>query len=370
MKIQAIELRHVSVPLKTPFRTSFGVEPDRDAVLVRVITDEAEGWGECVSGSEPFYCSEYAHGSWDVLERHIIPMLLAAADNSVDGHTVEQILKPIDGHRMSKACVESAVLDAQTRAAGQSLSEFLGGTRDRVETGVSVGIHDTIDALLATVSGYVADGYSRIKLKVEPGSDIEQVRAVHALVGGKVRLQVDANCAYTRADIAHLCQFDEFDLLLIEQPFEKDDLVTHAELRRVSSTPVCLDESIESLQILETALALGAVDIVNIKPGRIGGWMASKRIHDRCVAEGIPLWHGGMLETGIGRAANVALASMPGFTLPGDLSASDRYFDQDLTEKFVLEGGHLRVPVGPGIGRVPLADVLERFTSRVTTIRP
>ncbi len=369
MKIQAIELRRVSVPLITPFRTSFGVEPDRDAVMVRVITADADGWGECVSGSEPFYCSEYADGSWKVLEEHILPLLLSAGD-AIDGLSVERILKPIHGHRMSKAAVEIAVLDAQTRAAGRSLQSFLGGTRELVETGVSVGIHDEIDALLATVSGYVADGYTRIKLKVEPGNDIEHVRAVHDLVGGRVRLQVDANCAYTRGDIQHLCRFDEFDLLLIEQPFEVDDLVSHAELRKLSSTPVCLDESIESLHILDTAIALGAVDVVNIKPGRIGGWIEAKRIHDRCVEAGLLLWHGGMLETGIGRAANVALASLPGFTLPGDLSASDRYFHQDLTEKFVLENGFLRVPTTPGIGREPLPEMLARFTKRVATIRP
>ena len=369
MKIRAIELRRISVPLITPFRTSFGVEPDRDAVMVRIITDEAEGWGECVSGSEPLYCSEYADGSWMVLEHHIIPRLFAAS-NDIDGLSVERILGPIDGHRMSKAAVEIAVLDAQTRAAGQSLQAFLGGTRELVETGVSVGIHDNIDELLTTVAGFVDDGYTRIKLKVEPGNDIEHVRAVHQMVAGRVRLQVDANCAYTRADIAHLTMFDEFDLLLIEQPFAMDDLVTHAELRKVSSTPVCLDEAIESLHILDTAIALGAVDVVNIKPGRIGGWIEARRIHDRCVEHGIPLWHGGMLETGIGRAANVALASLPGFTLPGDLSASDRYFHQDLTEKFVLENGHLRVPTTPGIGRAPLPEILERFTSRVTTFRP
>jgi o-succinylbenzoate synthase len=249
------------------------------------------------------------------------------------------------------------------------MASHLGATKERVDSGVSVGIMSSIPALLDAVAGYLDAGYLRIKLKIEPGWDIEPVRAVRERFGDDVLLQVDANTAYTLADARHLARLDPFDLLLIEQPLPEDDVLGHADLAKVIKTPVCLDESIESARDAAAAIRLGACAIVNVKPGRVGGYLEARRIHDVCVAHGVPVWCGGMLETGIGRAANVALAALPGFTLPGDTSASDRYFTTDVTEPFVLEDGRLRVPTGPGIGVDPLPDVLADITTSVETIR-
>ena len=366
MKLQAVELRRVRLPLVAPFRTSFGTQHERDVLLVRVVTPDAEGWGECVAMDEPLYSSEYADAAADVLQRFLVPRLAALPDLSAA--LVEPALAPVKGHRMAKAALETAVLDAELRIAGVSLAQHLGAVRDRVPSGVSVGIMDAIPALLDAVAGYLDAGYIRIKLKIEPGWDIEPVRAVRERFGDDVLLQVDANTAYTVADAAHLARLDPFNLLLIEQPLDEEDVRGHAELARHIRTPVCLDESIVSARAAADAIAIGACAIVNIKPGRVGGYLEARRIHDVCVANGIPVWCGGMLETGIGRAANVALAALPGFTLPGDTSASDRYFAQDITRPFVLEDGHLAVPDGPGIGVDVLPDVLEACTTSVTAV--
>ena len=242
--------------------------------------------------------------------------------------------------------------------------------RDAVDSGVSVGIMDSVPALLDAVACYLDQGYLRIKLKIEPGWDIEPVRAVRERFGDDVLLQVDANTAYTLRDARHLARLDPFDLLLIEQPLPEDDVRGHAELARLITTPVCLDESIESAKDAADAIAIGACSIVNVKPGRVGGYLEARRVHDVCAANGVPVWCGGMLETGIGRAANVALAALPNFTLPGDTSASDRYFREDLTDPFVLEDGRLRVPVGPGIGVTPSDDRLEAATTAVRHLGP
>jgi O-succinylbenzoate synthase len=263
---------------------------------------------------------------------------------------------------MAKAALETAVLDAELREAGQSLGRYLGATRAEVACGVSVGIMDSIPQLLDAVAGYLDAGYLRIKLKIEPGWDIEPVRAVRERFGD-ILLQVDANTAYTLADARHLARLDPFDLLLIEQPLDEDDVRGHAELARVVRTPICLDESITSARATAAAIAMGACQIVNIKPGRVGGYLEARRIHDVCAANGIPVWCGGMLETGLGRAANIALAALPGFVLPGDTSASARYYTQDVTPPFVLDHGHLPVPARPGIGIDPLPDVLDSVTT-------
>jgi O-succinylbenzoate synthase len=251
-----------------------------------------------------------------------------------------------------------------------SLGTYLGAVSDRVPSGVSVGLMDSIPQLLDTVDGYLADGYLRIKLKIEPGRDVEPVRAVRERFGNDLLLQVDANGAYTLGDSRLLARLDPFDLLLIEQPLPEDDVRGHAELARRIATPVCLDESITSARGAADAIAIGACSIVNIKPGRVGGYLEAVRIHDVCLANGVPVWCGGMLETGLGRAANVALAALPGFTLPGDTSASDRYFAQDVTAPFVLEDGHLPVPQGAGIGVDPIVEVLDSFTTALETLRP
>ena len=361
MKLTGFELRRISIPLVSPFRTSFGVETGRDVLLVRAVTADAEGWGECVALSDPLYSSEYVDAAADVLRRFLIPAL-AAADR-LDAGRVAHVLMPFKGHRMAKCALEAALLDAELRAEGRPLARELGAVRDRVPCGVSVGIMDAIPQLLDAVAGYLDAGYLRIKLKIEPGWDVEPVRAVRERFGDDLLLQVDANTAYTLADARRLAELDPFGLLLIEQPLDEDDVLGHADLAKLVRTPICLDESITSAATAAAAIRLGACRIVNIKPGRVGGYLEARRIHDVCVANGIGVWCGGMLETGIGRAANVALAALPGFTLPGDTSASDRYFHTDITEPFVLADGHLDVPTGPGLGVVPVPDQLDAVTT-------
>ncbi|GAA4195696.1 o-succinylbenzoate synthase [Streptosporangium oxazolinicum] len=359
MKITGIELRRVAMPLVAPFRTSFGAQTERDVLLLRVVTPDAEGWAECVAMSDPLYSPEYVDAAADVLRRFLIPALPPRAD----AHTTNQALRPFKGHRMAKAALETAVLDAQLRTGGQSLATYLGATADRVPAGVSIGIMATIPELLDTVSGYLHEGYRRIKLKIAPGWDITPTRAVREHFGPDLPLQVDANAAYNLTDASHLAKLDPFDLLLIEQPLAHDDLVQHAQLAKKITTPICLDESIESAQHAAAAISLGACSIINIKPGRVGGYLEARRIHDLARAHGLAVWCGGMLETGIGRAANVALAALPGFTLPGDTSASRRYYTTDLTPPFELQDGHLAVPAEPGIGVDPIPAVLDELTT-------
>jgi len=366
--IEAVELVRFQLPLVTPFRTSFGVQDGRDVVLVRVEADGTEGWGENVAGIEPGYSYEFVAASVLVLRDHLVPRLLAAKD--VTAPEVGTVLAGVSGWPMAKCALEAAVLDAELRSAGLSLRTYLGGTRTRVAAGVSVGLFDTIDETIAAVDGYLRDGYVRIKLKIEPGRDIDLVAAVRDHIGPDILLQVDANAAYALADARHLARLDDYDLLLIEQPLGEHDLRQHAALAAQLRTPICLDESITSAATAADALALGSCRIVNVKPGRVGGYIEARRIHDVCAAHGVPVWCGGMLETGVGRAANLALASLPGFTLPADLSASDRYFHRDVTEPFVLADGHLTVPAGPGIGVRPDPDVLASLgatTERLTT---
>ena len=360
MKLTGLELRRVRMPLKAPFRTSFGVETERDVLLVRAVTTETEGWGECVAMRAPVYSSEYVAGAAEVIEQFLFPRLLGAPQLTAE--TVSELLAPVRGHRMAKAAVELAVLDAQLRAADRSLASYLGAVRERCPAGVSVGIMDSIPALMDVVGGYLEQGYVRIKLKIEKGWDVEPVRAVRE-VYGDIALQVDANAAYTLADASQLRRLDEFDLLLIEQPLADEDLRQHAELARLLKTPICLDESVTSVEAAADALALGACRVVNIKAGRVGGYLEARKIHDLCRANGVTVWCGGMLESGIGRAANVALAALPGFGLPGDISASDRYFETDLTEPFVLRDGHVDVPTGAGLGVTPIPEILDELTT-------
>ena len=372
MKVTGAELRTIRIPLVSPFETSFGVERDRVAILVRVIGTvggdrrpvEVQGWGECVAMESPLYSSEYAEAAAAVLRRYLIPRLLAAsaAGTDVTAETVDSLLEPFVGHRMAKAALEMAVLDAQLHGTGQSLAGYLGATRTSVPSGVSVGIQPSVAALLDVVGEYLADGYVRIKLKIKPGFDVAPVEAVRDRFGELIPLQVDANAAYTLADARVLRRLDAFDLLLIEQPLPEDDLRQHAELARLVRTPICLDESIVSPRAAADAIALRACSVINIKAGRVGGYLAARRIHDLCQANGVPVWCGGMVETGLGRAANAALAALPGFTLPGDVSASDRFYEQDITEPFVLDDGRIAVPTGPGLGVSPIGPVLESYT--------
>ena len=367
MKIDAVELRRIHLPLVAPFTTSFGTQHHRDILLVRVVGPDAEGWGECVALPEPVYSSEYVDGAQDVIRTHLLPRLLTG--NDVAATDVPGLLRPVRGHPMAKAAVEMAILDAELRSQNLSFGAFLGAVRSEVDCGVSVGIHESVADLLRTVARHLEEGYRRIKLKVEPGHDVEPVRAVREQFGG-IPLQVDANAAYTVADADALAALDEFDLLLIEQPLPEEDIPGHAELAKVVRTPICLDESITSASVAEAAIGLGACSIVNVKAGRVGGYLEARRVHDVCAAHDVPVWCGGMLETGLGRAANVALAALPNFTLPGDTSASGRYYEEDITEPFVLDDGRLAVPSGPGLGVAPLPEILDRVTTAVETCRP
>ncbi|MGD1012235.1 MAG: o-succinylbenzoate synthase [Acidimicrobiales bacterium] len=366
MNIQAIELRLVHLPLRAPFRSPLGSEAARDAIVVRVGSDRGEGWGECVAGADPLYSSEYVDSAWLTMRRYLAPKLLATADLSATD--VPRLLGEVKGHRMAKAALEMGVLDAQLQLLGVSFAEFLGGVRDTVAPGVVVGITSSLAELLDTVAEHVHQGYARVKLKIEPGWDLVPVAAVRERFGSDLRLQVDANCSYERADMELLARLEEFSLALIEQPFGSDDLLSHAELARRIATPVCLDESIVSAKSAANAIALGACSVVNIKPGRVGGYLEARAVHDLCQSMDVPVWCGGMLETGLGRAANLALASLPGFTLPGDISATDRYFDEDITAPFVLQDGTIAVPRAPGLGVEVRHDVLDAHTNRLEAI--
>ncbi len=366
MKLEAVELRRIRMPLVAPFETSFGVQTERDILLLKATTSEGEGWGECVAGDEPLYSSEYVEAAQHVLVHHLLPRLFRRPHLTAE--EVAGVLHPVHGHHMSKAAIEMAILDAELRARGESFARYFGAVRAAVDCGVSVGIHRSIPELLATVGGYLDQGYRRIKLKIMPGWDVEPVRAVRERFGD-VLLQVDANTAYAVTDGAHLAELDPFNLLLIEQPLPEEQVLAHAELAKVVRTPICLDESITSAQAATDAIQLGACAIINIKPGRVGGYLEGRRIHDVCAAHGIPVWMGGMLETGLGRAGNVAMAAMPRFTLPGDTSASERYFHRDITEPFVLKDGRLEVPVGPGLGVNVDYDFLGSVTTSVQTVR-
>jgi O-succinylbenzoate synthase len=370
MRLAGLELVRVGLPLVSPFRTSFGVETSRDVLLLRAVLSAgesesdggggSEGWAECSAPDDPFYGPEYVAGSAEVIERYLAPMVFAI--ERLDPAGVAPALAQVRGHRMAKAALETAVLDAWLRWHRMSLAAYLGADRSSVPCGVSIGIMNDIPQLLDAVGRYLEQGYVRIKLKIEPGWDVEPVRAVRERFGD-IPLQVDANAAYTMADAAQLAKLDDSGLLLLEQPFAEQDLLGHADLAARIRTPICLDESIVDATTAAAALRLGSCSVVNIKPGRVGGFLEARRVHDVCRASGVPVWCGGMLETGIGRAANLALAALPGFTMPGDTSASRRYYDVDITEPFELKDGAIEVPRGPGIGVDPLPEVLGRMAT-------
>ncbi len=364
MRIEHVELVRVAMPLVRPFRTSFGVQHARDVLLVHVVTDVGDGWGESAAHAEPFYNEEFTESAALVLERWLVPAVL---DDDLVGADVAGRCAQVKGYRAAKAGLEMAVLDAELRAADTSLAAHLGATHESIDVGVSVGITPTIDELVAQVGGYVDDGYRRVKLKVMPGWDVAPLRAVRAQ-HPTLALQVDANAGYAAEHVDLIASLDEFGLLMIEQPFPPDEFHLHADLARRMRTPICLDESILSTVHTATALDLGACSIVNIKVGRVGGLLEARRIHDLCLARGVPVWCGGMLETGIGRAANIALAALPGFTFPADISASDRYWRRDLTEPFRLVGSRLRVPDGAGLGVHVDLDALHDLGATTRTV--
>jgi O-succinylbenzoate synthase len=367
-RVRAVELLLVELPLVHPFRTSFGEMREKRCIVVRVETDGAEGWGECVADVRPDFSEEFNDGAWIVLREFLAPALLGA--DTTDVESAERAFSGVRGHPMAKAALLNAILDAELRSDGTSLASWLGADKARVECGVSIGIAPSTELLLDHVEGYLAEGYRRIKLKIRPGADLERVRAVRA-THPNILLSVDANAAYTLADADVFRSMDDLGLLMIEQPLHHEDLVRHAELQAMLGTALCLDESIRSAAAAAAALELGACRIVNIKQGRVGGVLEARRIHDHCRENGVPVWCGGMLETGVGRALNLALAAMPGFTLPGDTSASARYFEHDLTRPFELASdGTMAVPSEPGIGVSPLPERLRACVSRRDVILP
>lgn len=365
MKFERVELRRIDMPLRTPFRTSLGLELRRDILLLRVDTSEGHGWGECVALPEPGYCEEYLDGCAEVIRRFLLP-LVAAVDELTPARAAAA-MAVIPGNLMAKATVEMAVMDAWLRYRGTSYTDHLGGVRDVVDCGVSVGIAESVGELVAEVEGYVEEGYRRVKLKIEPGWDLEPVRVIRERFPD-VALQVDANAAYTLADARHLAALDAFELVMLEQPLGAAELRDHAALARLLRTPICLDESVTSARVAVEAIEVGACAVVNIKAGRVGGYLEARRIHDVCVARGVPVWCGGMLETGVGQAANLALASLAGFTLPADIVPSQRYFGTDVTMPITMDGGRITVPGGPGLGVEPVGEILEGYTTGVVTV--
>jgi o-succinylbenzoate synthase len=363
VKIEEVELRQISLPLINPFTTSFGTETVRPCIIVTVRGGGLEGYGECVAGDGPWYSYETVGTAWHIITEHLIPRFLGA--DVSDPTKVWDLFGNIRGHNMAKAALEMASWDLAARAKGVSLSNLLGGERDRVAVGVSVGIQASPEALVETVRGFLNDGYRRVKLKIEPGRDEAFVTAVRKAFPDLL-LQVDANSAYVLEDAPVFKRMDGLNLLLIEQPLAHDDIVDHAELQRELKTPICLDESIHSPDDARHALDLNACRIINIKAGRVGGLRQSRAIHDLCLSRGAPVWCGGMLETNVGRAHNVALASLPGFSLPGDISASARYYKRDIAEPgFELNSDStLSVPTGLGIGVEIDREALESVTER------
>ena len=356
MRIVAVGLTRLSLPLVRSFETSFGRMTTRDLVLVDVEDTSGEvGWGECVADADPFYSSETSTTAWHVLERYLAPAVLGRTFESAA--SVPACWAKVRGHQMAKAALEMAAWDLDARLKGLPLCELLGAPARPIEAGVSIGIQDSLQALVDRIIEERRAGYRRIKIKIKPGWDREPVEAIRAALGD-IPLMVDANAAYTVADAPRLAGLDEFGLMMIEQPFGYGDLVQHARLQRRLRTPICLDESITSPEAAADAMDLGACRIINIKPGRLGGFSASLAVHDLARARGVPLWHGGMLETGIGRAHNLHLSTLPGFTLPGDVAASRRYFVPDLIEPpiEVRPDGTIAVPPGPGIGVSPVPD--------------
>ena len=367
LQIESIALREIRLPLREPFRISSGICTERRIPLLE-LTDAsgAVAWSECVAGEEPNYSSETIDTAWLAIREWLSPRLLG---KRIEGAGVvhDMLERDIAGHNMAKAALEMGCWALEAEQREIPLSRLLGGTRERVPTGISIGIQDSPGALVTRARRAVADGYRKIKVKIQPGADIEYVAAVRAALGSEVSLMADANSAYRPADADHLARLDAFGLLMIEQPLGRDDLVRHAELQKRLETPICLDESITDVDRCEDMITLGAGRIVNIKPGRVGGFTVAKRIHDICMGHGIPVWCGGMLESGIGRAHNVALASLPNFSLPGDLSPSARYWERDVVvpEWTMDRDGLVPVPLDrPGIGVTPDADRIDDLTVR------
>lgn len=362
MKIDRIELREIRMELVEPFEISSGVRQARRVLLINLISDGIIGWGECVAGEDPGYSYETTQTAWHVLTdlilKRIVGTEVATASCILDS------INGIRGHRMAKAAVEMAAYDLEAKLKGNRLADHIGGIRDTVKVGVSVGLQPTDEELYQKVEEFIRQEYSRIKIKIKPGRDVEMLTGLRKRFPD-FPMMADANSAYTLEDWPKLKALDDLDLMMIEQPLDCDDYLDHSRLQEKLQTPICLDESIRSVGDAELAIELGACRIINIKPGRVGGFESSKDIHDLCLANGLPVWCGGMLESGVGRAHNVALATLPGFILPGDISASRRYWHTDIVNpEFIVVEGEIHVPSGLGIGVEVKGDMVDELTVR------
>jgi O-succinylbenzoate synthase len=369
VKINSIILHHINMPLVAPFETSFGREVNRECIIIAIQSEGLTGWGECVADQTPGYNYETVGTAWHIIKDYIAPLVLGK--DIKDANDFQGRIAGIRGHHLAKAGVEMALWDLLGKRDKKSLREMLGGKRDKVEVGVSVGLQESPEVLVRTVTGYVESGYARIKIKIKPGRDIGDASAVRKAFPN-IRLQVDANSAYSLESAQALKPFDEMNLLLIEQPLFEDDIWDHHKLQEQFRTPICLDESILTPRHARYALEMKACRIINIKAGRVGGLSRAVEVHDLCRAQNIPVWCGGMLETGIGRASNLALASLPGFILPGDISASDRYYKRDIThERFSLNADStIDVPRGVGLGVTIDEDALASFMLTRLKLKP
>jgi len=363
MRLREFTLREVRMKLVAPFETSAERTDVRRIILVEADVDGVVGWGECVAGETPSYSPETTDTAWHILRDHLWPLLKGREFGSAA--EVWDLLGHVRGHNMAKAALEAAVWEAEARQKSIPLSKLLGGTRDEIACGVSVGIKASLDELVAAVKKELAAGYQRIKIKIKPGKDLEQVRRLRQEFP-RIKLMVDANSAYTFEDWPLLKQLEGFYLMMIEQPLGWDDLYSHIELQKKLDTPICLDECIHTEEQGRAAVELGACKIINIKLGRVGGYTVARRIHDFCQQRGVPVWCGGMLESGIGRAHNIALSTLPNFTLPGDVTASKRYWVEDIIdpEVTVSAQGTIRAPTGPGMGFEPRRELIEKLTVR------
>lgn len=375
MRIDRIDLYHITQRLVTPFVTSFGYQEERQCLLVALHSGDNEGWGECAATIAPGYSYETVKTAWHVMTDFLIPAVIGREFTKPE--ELAGWLVFVRGHPLAKASLDAAAWDLAARRDGLSLAQklherYYGGPKERIEVGVSIGIQGSVDELLSVIASYAAQGYRRIKLKIRPGFDLDPARAVRSAFPSKP-VMLDANSAYTLADTPVFVKMDELNLLMLEQPLHHDDIIDHSHLRPQISTPLCLDESILSADLARQAIEIGACDIINIKPGRVGGLSEARRIHDVCFENGIPVWCGGMLETGIGRAAQLALASLPGFSLPGDISATARYYHEDVARPdFVLstEDSTIQVPTDPGLGVEVDRNRLSKVTLRQESFEP
>lgn len=366
MKINRIEIREIHLPLVHFFETSFGRTTERKIVLVRVESGGVTGWGEVTAGEEPFYSHETYETAWHILRQFLIPWTLR--HEWATPSDLARRFHPIRGHNMAKAALENALWDVEAQQKGISLAKLVGGTLDEIPCGVSIGIQNSIEELLDKIQREVDAGYQRIKVKIKPGWDVNVLERIRQKFPS-IALMADANSAYTLADLPHLKLFDRFFLMMVEQPLSWEDILDHAKLQREMSTPICLDESIHSADDARKAIEVGACKIINVKLGRVGGYTSARAVHDVCRAHKIPVWCGGMLESGIGRAHNIAMSALPGFTLPGDVSASRRYWREDIIQPEVTVNaqGRIVVPQSPGLGFMPDLERIEKATVRKET---